>query len=307
MDTEVALVQIGQMVLFARVVEAGSFAEAARGLGQTRASVSKQIGALEERVGAQLLHRTTRRMHLTEIGSEFYAHCARIAEEVEGAERAVASLQGEVRGRLGVAAPATFGRRYVAPLLADFLALQPEVQVDLALSDVPGELRGEGVDVFIQIESRADTSRSSRLLADSRHVVCAAPAYLESKGTPGRPEDLREHDCLLYSSLPSPARWRFRTGKSVRVHGRFSVNHGESLREAVLEGLGIAYMPVFIVGEDLADGSLVPILEDWAHSVQKVWLSYPRGRYLAPKVRVFVEFMLDRFLPRPPWEQSALG
>jgi len=294
------------MVLLARVVEAGSFAEAARGLGQTRASVSKQVAALEERVGAQLLHRTTRRMHLTEIGSEFYAHCARVAEEVEGAERAVASLQGEVRGRLSVAAPATFGRRYVAPLLADFLAAQPEVQVDLALSDAPGEVRKEGVDVSIEIESRADSSRSSRFLADSPHVVCASPGYLERAGLPRRPEDLRGHDCLLYSSLRSPARWRFRSGKSVRVHGRFSVNHGESLREAVMEGLGIAYMPVFIVGEDVTEGRLVPILEDWAYSVQKVWLSYASGRYLAPKVRAFVDFMVERFSPLPPWEDSAL-
>jgi len=299
------MVQISQMVLFARVVEAGSFAEAARGLRQTRASVSKQIATLEERVGAQLLERTTRRMHLTEIGSEFYAHCARIAEEVESAERAVASLQGEVRGRLRVAATATFGRRYLAPLLADFLAEQPEVQVDLVLSNAPGEARREGVDVSVQIGPRADSSRSSRLLAESRHVVCAAPSYLEHSGTPHRPEELREHDCLLYSNLPSPARWRFRSGKSVRVHGRFSVNHGESLREAVLEGLGIAYMPVFIVGEDVAAGRLVPILEDWAYSVQKLWLCHARGRYLAPKVRAFVDFTMKRFTPLPPWECLA--
>jgi len=294
------------MVLFARVVDAGSFAEAARGLGQTRAAVSKQIASLEERVGAQLLERTTRRMHLTEIGSEFYAHCARIAEEVEGAERAVESLQGDVRGRLSIAAPATFGRRYVAPLLSDFLSVQPEVQVDLVLSDAPGTARGEAVDVSIRIEPRAESGRSSRLLADSRHVVCAAPSYLE-RGTPLRPEELREHDCLLYSSLPSPARWRFRSGKSVRVHGRFSVNHGESLRVAALDGLGIAYMPVFIVGEDLAAGRLVVILEDWAYSVQKVWLSHARGRYMAPKVRAFVDFMVERFRPLPPWERSTSG
>lgn len=292
------------MVLFARVVEAGSFAEAARGLRQTRASVSKQIAALEERVGAQLLNRTTRRMHLTEIGSELYAHCARIAEEVEDAERAVASLQGGVRGRLRLAAPATFGRRYIAPLLADFLGAEPEVQVDLALDDAPGEVRREGFDVTVQIEPRADSSSASRFLADSRHVVCAAPGYLARRSTPSRPEDLREHDCLLYSSLPTPARWRFRAGKSVRVHGRFSVNHGESLREAVLEGLGIAYMPVFIVGEDVAAGRLVEILADWAYSVQKVWLCHDRGRYLAPKVRAFVDFTMERFRPLPPWERT---
>lgn len=290
------------MLLFVKVVEAGSFAAAAKTLGQTRAAVSKQIASLEERIGAQLLNRTTRRMHLTEIGNEFYTRCARIAEEVDEAERAVASLQGAPRGLLRIAAPVTFGRRYVSPIVAPFLERHPEISLDLSLSDVAPDVVGEDVDVSIRIAPQADSTHVARLLAPSAHVVCAAPAYFERRGRPEAPEDLRHHDCLLYSSLPTPRVWRFRGGRSVRVAGRFSVDHGESLRQAAIDGLGVAYMPTFIVGADVASGHLESVLEDWAHSKQKIYAVYPRNRNLAPKVRVFVDCLVEHFQPVAPWE-----
>jgi len=299
--------QVGQMVLFARVVEAGSFAAAAKALGQTRAAVSKQIASLEERIGAQLLQRTTRSMHLTEIGKEFYARCARIAEEAALAERAVASLQAAPRGELRVAAPVTFGRRYLAPLVAPFLQAHVEVRLELAFSDAEAPLGDEGFDVAIRIASRAETGHDARLLAASPHVLCASPDYWARHGVPRTPEDLRDHECLLYSSLPTPRVWRFVGGKSVRVNGRFAVNHGESLRDAALDGVGVAYMPGFLVGRDLGEGRLVSALDDWAQSRQKVYAVYPKGRNLAPKVRVFIEFLLARFQPRPPWDEWRAG
>jgi DNA-binding transcriptional LysR family regulator len=302
-----AVPQVGQMVLFARVVEAGSFAAAAKSLGQTRAAVSKQIASLEERIGAQLLQRTTRSMHLTEIGKEFYARCARIAEEAALAERDVASLQGAPRGELRIAAPVTFGRRYLAPLMAPFLEAHPEIRVELALSDAEAPLGDEGFDVAVRIASRAEPGHTAQLLAQSPHVLCASPAYWARRGVPRVPEDLREHECLLYSSLPTPRVWRFVGGKSVRVNGRFSVNHGESLRDAALDGVGVAYMPGFLVGRDLGEGRLVSALDDWAQSRQKVYAVHPRGRNLAPKVRVFVEFLVARFQPTPPWEEWRRG
>lgn len=297
--------QVGQMVLFARVVEAGSFAAAAKSLGQTRAAVSKQIAALEERIGAQLLNRTTRTMHLTEIGSEFYARCARIAEEVREAERAVANLQGAPRGRLRIAAPVTFGHRYLAPLVARFLAEHPEISIELSLSDTEPEIVEEGFDLSIRIAPLVDSTHVARRLAPSGHVVCATPGYFAKRGTPKVPEDLREHDCLLYSSLPTPGLWRFRNGRSVRVSGSFAVNHGESLRRAVVDGLGVAYMPTFIVGEDLASGRLVSVLDDWVQSNRRIYVVYPRSRNLTPKVRVFIDFLVERFEPVPPWESAA--
>ena len=299
--------QVGQMVLFARVVEAGSFAAAAKSLGQPRAAVSKQIASLEERIGAQLLQRTTRSMHLTEIGKEFYTRCARIAEEAAEAERAVASLQGAPRGELRIAAPVTFGRRYLAPLMAPFLGAHPEIRVELALSDAEVPLGEEGFDVAVRIASRAEPGHVARLLAPSPHVLCASPSYWDRYGVPRIPEDLRKHECLLYSSLPTPRLWHFVGGKSVRVHGRFSVNHGESLRDAALDGVGVAYMPGFLVGRDLGEGSLVSALDDWAQSRQKVYAVHSKSRNLAPKVRVFIEFLIARFQPTPPWEEWRGG
>lgn len=296
--------QVGQMLLFARVVEAGSFAAAAKSLGQTRAAVSKQIAALEERIGAQLLQRTTRSMHLTEIGQEFYARCTRIAEEAAEAERVVASLQGAPRGALRIAAPVTFGRRYLAPLVAPFLAAHPDISLDLSLEDAEPELGDQAFDVAVRIAPRPVPGYGARLLAPSAHVLCAAPGYWASHGVPRVPEELRTHECLLYSSLPTPRVWRFRGGKSVRVRGRFSVNHGESLRAAALDGAGVAYMPEFLVGSDLAEGRLVSALDDWAQSKQKIYAIYPKGRNLAPKVRVFVDFLAARFQPVAPWSEA---
>jgi DNA-binding transcriptional LysR family regulator len=295
------------MVLFARVVEAGSFSAAARALGQTRAAVSKQIASLEERIGAQLLQRTTRSMHLTEIGAEFYARCARIAEEAVEAELAVASLQGAPRGALRIAAPVTFGCRYLAPLVADFLDAHAEISIELSLSDAEPDLADGGFDVAVRIAPRPEAGLVARLLAPSPHVLCAAPAYWARRGVPKIPDDLRGHECLLYSSLATPRVWRFRNGRSVRVSGRFSVNHGESLRHAALDGVGVAYMPEFLVGSDLAEGRLVSALDDWAQSKMKVYALHPGSRNLAPKVRVFVDFLVARFQPQPPWKSGRGG
>ena len=297
------MLPVAQMVLFAKVVEAGSFAAAAKELGQTRAAVSKQIAALEERVGAQLLQRTTRSMQLTEIGAELYARCARIAEEAAEAERAIASLQGAPRGLLRVVAPVTFGLRHLAPLVAPFLAAQPEIRARSrrsrdAAPDWSTRPRGRRA---AHRAARRRRSTSRIWLAPSPHVVVASPAYFARRGEPQQPEALRGHACLLYSSLPTPSLWRFRRGRTIRVSGRLSVNHGETLRRAVLDGAGIAYMPRFIVGEDLAAGALQSVLDDHAWSAQRIFLVHPRGRNLAPKLRAFVDFVLARFQP-PPWE-----
>jgi DNA-binding transcriptional LysR family regulator len=295
------------MVLFARVVEAGSFAAAAKSLGQTRAAVSKQIASLEERIGAQLLQRTTRSMHLTEIGKEFYTRCARIAEEAAEAELAVASLQGAPRGELRIAAPVTFGCRYLAPLVPEFLDSHPEISLELSLSDAEPDLSDEHFDAAVRIAPRAESGQVAKLLAPSPHVLCAAPGYWAQRGVPGSPDELRGHECLLYSSLSTPRIWRFKNGKTVRVSGRLAVNHGESLRDAAIAGLGVAYMPEFLVGGDLASGRLVSALGEWSQSKMKVYALHPKSRNLAPKVRVFVDFLATRFQPTPPWrrERSA--
>lgn len=294
--------RLDQMTLFARVVEAGSFARAADGAGLTRAAVSRQIAALEQRLGAQLLHRTTRRMRLTEVGRGYYERCARIAEFVDAAELEVASMQADPIGLLRVAAPVTFGRRYLAPLIAPFAARFPQVRVDVALSDTAPDWISDGFDIAIQITARPDPSLVAHPLADSPMAVCAAPAYFARAGRPRRPADLAAHNCLLYSELETPRLWRFRPNETIRVSGNFSVNHGETLLAATLDGLGIAYMPTFIAGEYLADGRLEAVLRDRVRSNQRIYALHPRHRNPAPKVQAFLQCVVDAFQPAPPWE-----
>jgi DNA-binding transcriptional LysR family regulator len=206
---------------------------------------------------------------------------------------------------LRVVAPVTFGMRHLAPLVAPFLAAHPEIRLDLVLSDDAPDWSTDRVDVAVRIAPRADAGLVAHALAPSPQVVVASPDYFARRGVPQQPEDLRAHACLLYSSLPTPSLWRFRGGRTIRVQGRLSVNHGETLRSAVQGGAGIAYMPRFIVGEDVAAGRLKTALDDWVQSAQRIFLVHPRGRNLAPKLRAFVEFALSRFQP-PPWETAGV-
>jgi DNA-binding transcriptional LysR family regulator len=295
------------MTLFARVVEAGSFAAAAAGVGQTRAAVSRQVAGLEQRLGVQLLHRTTRRMRLTEVGREYYKHCAHIAELVESAELEVASLHSDPIGLLRIAAPVTFGRRYLAPLIAPFAQRFPQVRVDIALSDTTTNWISDGFDIGIQVTARPDPSLVAHELADSPMVVCASPAYFTRFGRPQDPAELIDHNCLVYSELETPRLWRFLPDETIRVDGNFSVNHGETLLSATLDGLGIAYMPTFIAGAYLADGQLEAALADRVRSNQRIFALHPRNRNLAPKVQAFLQYIVGAFQPEPPWRTGAIA
>jgi DNA-binding transcriptional LysR family regulator len=297
-----ALHRLDQMTLFARVVEAGSFAAAASSLGQTRAAVSKQIAALEERLGVALLNRTTRRMRLTEIGRDYYRRCAAIAEEIDAAELEVASVQGRPRGWLRIAAPVTFGRRYLGPLIEPFSRSYPDVAVDVTLSDEAADLIAEGFDVGIQVTATPDSDLVAQPLAESRMVVCAAPSYFARHGVPGSPGELDRHNCLVYSKLGTPRLWRFLPNETIRVSGNFAVNHGETLLIATLDGLGIAYMPTFIAGPYLAEGRLEAVLKGQVRSSQRIFALYPRNRNPPPKVRAFVDFLRRTFTGSPMWD-----
>ena len=294
--------RLDQMSLFARVVEAGSFAGAASALGQTRAAVSRQIAGLEQRLGAQLLHRTTRRMRLTDVGREYYKHCTRISQQVESADLEVASMLEEPLGWLRVAAPVTFGRRYLAPLVAPFTRRYPKVRVDISLSDSTPGLIADGFDLGFQVTASPDASLTSHALARSQMVVCGTPDYFARCGRPASPAELSTHNCLVYSELETPRLWRFHPNQTIRVDGNFAVNHGESLLAATLDGMGIAYMPTFIAGPYLANRQLDSILEPFTRSNQQIFALHPTNRNLVPKVQAFVDFVVSAFRPTPPWD-----
>ena len=291
---------------FVRVAETHSFSEAARRLHASQSAVSRAVSGLEAELGARLLHRTTRSLTLTEAGRGYFERAARILADLEEANLAVTQLQAAPRGRLRVNAPMSFGFLHLAPALPDFLALYPELSVDLSMSDRFVDLIEEGVDVAVRIGALEDSSLIARKLAPIRRVVCASPAYLNARGTPLAPDDLKQHDCLCNSNIAVLHEWRFAAADGklwpVDVNGRLSANNGDALRVAALKGLGLANLPTFIVGADLQAGTLMTVLDDFAVQDLSMSAVYPPGRHLSPKVRAFVDFLADRFGPRPYWD-----
>ena len=305
MAETVSMDLLAGMAVFARVVDSGGISAAARDLRLSKSAVSKQLAALEDRLGARLLHRTTRRMSLTEAGTGFLEHCRRVVAEAEAAENAVGALQAEPRGVLRVNAPMTFGTMHLAVAIPDFMAQFPQVAVDLSLNDRMVDLVEEGFDVAVRIARLADSSLVARKLAPARRVMVAAPSYLDRRGRPRILADLTEHDVLSYSYVSASEEWRFvgpSGEESVRVEGHLRANNGEILLAACLAGTGIAALPTFISGPCLRAGSLVRVLPDYESAAFGIHAVWPANRHLSAKVRSFVDFLAQRFGPVPYWE-----
>ena len=297
------------IVVFVRVVDDGSFTRAAERLKLSRSVVSKYVTRLEGRLGARLLNRTTRRLSLTEAGRIFYQRSRRGLQDIEEAEAEVSRLQEKPRGVLRINSPMSFGILHIAPALPEFLAQHPEVSVEMNLDDRVVDVIEEGFDVSIRIAEMPDSSLIARRLAPCRHVIVAAPAYLEKHGTPRTPEDLRDHNIISFSYQASAYDWHFISPDnkqvSVPVSGSMQANNSLALREALLRGVGITRTPTFVVGKDVQDGRLLPILGNYRTLEVSIYLVYPQRRHLSPKVRAFVDFMADRISEPPYWDTAA--
>lgn len=294
---------------FVAVVEAGSFTAAADRLDIAKSAVSRRVSSLEERLGVQLLRRTTRRLNLTDTGQSFYEHSARILADLDEAEAAVLQEHGELRGSLRVALPMSFGLRHMSAPIAEFSRRHPRVTFDLNLNDRRIDLLEEGVDVAIRIGRLADSTLIARRLFEARTVLCAAPGYLERRGTPRTPDDLSDHDCLAYSNLPDPGRWAC-TGPdghrhTISVHVVMTASSGDFLCSAAAEGLGIALQPTFIAGDAIARGKLLPLLTDFDWPVTPAYAIYPPTRHLSYRVREFIDFLAERFADTPHWDRDC--
>lgn len=298
--------RLGTMEAFVRVADSKSFSEAARRLRSSKSLVSRQVAALEAELGVRLFHRTTRSLTLTEEGRGYYAQVTRILAEIDDANRSVSQAQASPRGKLKLSAPMSFGILHLAPALPDFFARCPEVEIDLSLNDRFVDVVDEGFDLAIRIGRLADSSLVARRLASLRLVLCASAAYLAKNGLPESPEDLRRHQCLCYSTNSLAPEWRLagRDGKdiAVPVTGRLHANNGDVLRIAALRGQGIVYLPSFIVGADLQAGTLVSLLPEFMPSDGGIYAVYPHSRHLSAKVRAFIDFLAERFGPRPYWD-----
>ena len=293
------------IAVFVRVVERGSFTLAANDLALSRAVVSKYLSRLEDRLGARLLHRTTRRLSLTEAGATLFEASRGALERIEEAEAVVAQFQSKPRGRLRVSAPMSFGILHLGPAMADFARAYPEITLDVRLDDRFVNLVEDGFDVAVRIGALTDSSLVARKLAVTRALACASPAYLAEHGEPETPEDLATHNCLVYSYLADLWRFTAPDGREipVAVKGSLRINNGIVLAEAAVAGHGILVTPSFYVAPLLRSGRLKQVLARYKVKEIGIHAVYPQRGHVPPKVRVFVDFLVQRFGRRPDWEK----
>jgi DNA-binding transcriptional LysR family regulator len=286
--------------VFTTVVEAGGFTAAAERLGLSRAATSKHVRQLEERLGARLLNRTTRRVNVTDAGRRFYEQCRRILAELDEAERAAGELHNEPRGELRVIAPTNFGLTDIGTAITDLIAEYPRLRITLTMNDHVTDPIEAGYDIAISVGMPRGTSSSLvvRKLNTARRVLCAAPDYLKRRGTPQSPEDLAAHDCLSYSYVAVPEEWHLigtDGERVVKVSGPIVTSHRHVLRTAAIRGFGIAYGPIDFFRDDLNTGRLQPVLPNYQLPEATIYAVYPASRQLSAKVKVFNEFMARHF------------
>jgi DNA-binding transcriptional LysR family regulator len=301
------------MLVFAKVVELHSFSLTAQKLGISRSAASKHVSRLERSLGARLLNRTTRKLSLTESGHAAYAHCARIAAEVEASELAVQCLVDRPAGMLRLSAPNAFGRIHLVPMLPEYLEKNPEVSIELVLSDRLVDLIDERFDIAISSSPLTQANLTKRELAPLEWVICASPAYLKRVKTPKNPDDLRQHNCIFYASDAVPGDvWTFsRKGetKLVRINGNFRANNSEAVRDVAARGFGIALLPTFVIWQDTESGALVRLLSDWIPNGTfgaSLAAYFIGGRQITPKIRTLIDFLAQRFRQLPTRRQSSL-
>jgi DNA-binding transcriptional LysR family regulator len=291
---------LDEMCTFVAVVESGSFIAGGRSLGLTRSAAGKAITRLEAHLGVRLLNRTTRNMSVTDDGQVFYQHCIQIFSDLEEAQASVGQQVGVPRGNLRISLPDALGRLLVLPLLGEYQHLWPQVHVDASFTDRVVDLVDEGFDLAVRIGRHpTDSSLVSRTVAHHCSVICAAPAYLREHGSPETADDLLTHDCLVFSSRLKRQPWRLKREDGewlkVSVNSRMRLDSGEAIRDAALLGLGIAYLPNFLTAEYLKDGSLIQLLPSYGTEEVPVQAIYPSRRYLSPKVRCFIDLMVERW------------
>ncbi len=291
--------KLAGMAMFVRVVEGGSFSAAAEAAGVSPTMAGKHVRAIEQRLGARLLHRTTRRQQLTEVGRLYYERCKQVLADVELAEASAGELQATPRGLLRIACPLSFGSRRLMPALTDYLALYPLVSVEVSLDNRVFDLVEEGYQLALRIGAIADASLVARPLQPYRMLMAAAPAYLARHGMPMRPEELSAHACLGLTNWRRRDHWHLLGPRGealdVPVHGRLGTNNGDALRVAALRGAGILLQPEVLLADDLAEGRLLQVLPGWAPPVLPMHLLYAPDRRPSARLRSMIEFLLERF------------
>jgi DNA-binding transcriptional LysR family regulator len=287
-----------EMQAFAAVVDAGSFVGAADALDLSKAAVSRQVAELEARLGVRLLHRTTRRLSLTEEGEVFHARCRELLGSLEEAEAEVSERSGEAVGVLKVSAPVSFGLLYLAQVWASFIAANPNVTLDVTLSDRIVDLVDEGFDLGVRIARLPSSSLVSRQISSTRLVLCASPKYLKVRGKPKHPAELANHAVVAYSLLSIGATWEFEGPQGrvpVKVAPRMFTNSGDTCRVMALEHQAVVLQPTFLVGDDLRSGKLVELMPAYRSIELGIYAVYPTRKHVPPKVRLLIDHLVKSF------------
>lgn len=297
-----------EMSAFVCAVDNGGFTAASQQLGLTPSALSKLVTRLEDRLGARLLHRTTRRLQITPEGEAFYARARAILNAMDEAEAEVAEASASPRGLLRLHCRSAFCMHQLTPAIPSFQALYPKVELDITISDQPDGKEGN-YDLSIRNGPLDESSVVARRICNLERVICAAPSYLARHGIPRTPDDLQQHNCLWITSLPALRRWPFNTDEGIRivpVSGNVVANNAETVLQLALAGVGITRLTDVIVGEAIRMGQLVPLLVDWNH-VEPVplYATYPSGRNLSPKVRAMVDFLITTF-SSAPWRITSI-
>ncbi|MBB5607891.1 MULTISPECIES: LysR family transcriptional regulator [unclassified Janthinobacterium] len=293
--------KLRSMEIFVAVVDQGSFTAAADSFRISPVMVGKHVKYLEQRLGTRLLTRTTRRQNLTEIGQQYVEQCRQILLQIAAAETGAEAMRATPRGKLKISAPVSFGSERIAPLMADYLTAYPDVSLELNLNDRMVDLVEEGYDAAIRIGALEDSSMVARPLRPYAMVICASPDYLARHGTPRTPGDLLDHECVDFMQWSRHMRWRL-SDKEARHDGapaesRFRSNNGQALRMAALHGFGIVMQAEILLADDIAAGTLVPILQDYVPAPRLMHLLYPRDRQPTPKLTTFIDFIMERYGP----------
>lgn len=296
--------KLTSMNVFVRVAKSESFANAAKDLKMSRAMVTKHVMELENKLGTRLFNRTTRNLSLTEVGASYLERCQQVLSDVEEMEAAITHLQTEPRGVLKISAPPVIGVTHIAPALAEFLKIYPDLCVDLILKSSQTDLIDEGLDIAIYLGAIEDTSLIARKLGSSPSVVCGAPSYFEKYGEPKHPEELEQHSCLVNWAVSPRNMWHFTSAtgehKIIKVSGRMQANAADPIKVAAVHGLGLIMLPKYIVGKHISKGALRVVLEDYTNPPLEIYAVYPHRKYLSAKVSVFLDFLQD-------WLQHKVG
>jgi DNA-binding transcriptional LysR family regulator len=296
--------RLTEMEAFATVVDQGGFTDAAKKMGISKSAVSKHVSSLETRLGARLLNRTTRRVSPTEIGLAYYDRARRVLNDAGEADALVTAMQSAPSGMLRVSVATDFGVNHLSPILGDFLHSFPDITVNMVLNNRYVELISEGFDMAIRVGELEDSSLRARKLTETTKRMIASPDYFKKFGQPERIDDLNDHKLLHYSNQAAGNVWKITAPsgevRQVRTAGSLTVNDGQSLLNAAIGGLGIAYLPSFLYAEPMRQGLLVDAIPELPEETQGIYAIYPPGRYTQPKVRAFIDFLVDQFRDKGP-------